>query len=452
MKNKIRLICIGIFLNISLSSQPLVFEKVFDFSSNDALIDFIPTEDLGFVMIGSSSNNSFVMKLDSNGDLLWKNIIGTSGDFFTQILQSQNSDLLITGRHSGKAVLLRFSNSGDSISSIYYPYIINNNSFIGVVELENDDLIIVERREQDGGNYPPRVFLRGFSSEGNLNWSRDIGDENYPYSIILTENSNIVVTGVYDWFGWNGTRIWISRYDSIGNQLTEIVMDELRGNQIIESSNGYLYAAVDGYSSSGNYKAVKLDSDCVLEWTLNNNNGSGYYPNTICQLEPNRFAISGAIQNSLNITIFNGNGDSISSFNYNDYYTQSARKIFSNQTSLTVGGTKKNSGNNSSILVFQILLDSLYTSNNSSHIQPLKIEANIFPNPAETVIDLSNFQVIGEPTKVLIYSINGDLKLIEQFESGYHLELNVESLNSGYYIAQIITKDKTCYSKFVIKD
>jgi len=450
MKNKIRLICIGIFLNLSLSSQPLVLEKVFNFSSNDALIDFIPTEDQGFVMIGSSSNNSFVMKLDLNGDLLWKNIIGTSGDYFTQIIQTQNSDLLITGQQSGDAVLLRLSNSGDSISSIYYHYMIYENSFIGIIELENEDLIIAERREQDGGNQPPRVFLMGLSSEGSFKWLQDIGDEDYPYSIILTENSNIVVTGLDDW--WDGTKIWISSYDSLGNQLNEIIMDGLSGHQIIESSNGYLYAAVYGISSNGNYKAVKLDSDCVLEWKLNNYyNGYDWYFNTICQLEPNRFAIGGSIQNILEIIIFNENGDSISSFTFNDYIKQHAKRMFSNQTSITVGANIKYSSNNNSILVFQLLIDSLYTSNNSSNLQSRKTNPFIFPNPAEKVINISDFQAIGEPTTVSIFSINGALKILKQLEPESQLNINIELLTSGFYMAKITTKDKTAYCKFVVK-
>ncbi len=216
--------------------------------------------------------------------------------------------------------------------------------------------------------------------------------------MILTEDYNIVTTGLWEWYG---PRIWVSKYDTLGNQLSDIILNSSRGNQIIESSDGYYYSAVDGYSSSGDYKAIKLDSDCNVEWKLNNYNGSNYYANTICQLEPNRFAIGGAVQNNVDILIFNENGDSISSFIYDDYYTYSVERIFTDQTNLTIGSTII-SNNNNSILVLQISLDSLYTSINTNSVQSNKIEPAIFPNPATSIIDLSDYKVLGILTKVLI--------------------------------------------------
>lgn len=449
MRNNIKLTYLLLFLNLSLTSQPLVFEKVFNFSSNDHLIDFIPTVDQGFIMIGSSSNNSFVMKLDLNGELLWKNTIGTGDDYyFNKIIQTQNSDFLIAGQHLGDAILLRLSNSGDSISSLHYPYTIDDNSFIGVIELENEDLIVAERREQNGGNYPPRIYLRGFTPNGSLKWYKDIGVDNYPVDFILS-NNEILVTGVYDM--WN-VKIWISKYDTIGNWLTGKTMDNNQGNQIIESSSGDLYVAVDGYSSNGNYSVVKLDSDCELEWKLDNNNGYNCYSNTICQIKPAMFAFGGAIQDSLIITVFNDLGDSISSFIYDKYKSQNAKKMFCDETYLTIGADiNTNPNNNRSILVIKLLLDSLIASNTSTYIIPEKTKPLIFPNPAEKFIDISDFQVNGETTTILIYSIKGTLQFIEHFEPGYNLEINVGSLNKGNYIAQIITNNKISYEKFIIK-
>ncbi len=299
--------------------------------------------------------------------------------------------------------------------------------------------------EQNGGYAPPIVSLRCFSFDGILKWSKYLGDR-YPYSIISTTENRIAATGVYDW--WN-IKIWIANFDSVGNIIYSHNMAGYQGNQLIESSSGDLYASVNGSIPQGSYNAMKLNSDGTEQWRLYDNNGLDGSAYTICELGPNHFAIGGAREDAMSIKVFNENGDSLNFFTYDEYYSQHARRIFTDGECLVVGGGKKEPDNNRSILILKILLDSLYTGNNqifhNNHNIPV-----VFPNPAKDIIDFSSFQVNGEPITVKVFDLNGKLHFSEYFGVRKPLILNVELLEPGNYIARVYSTNNISYFKFII--
>ena len=449
MEKRLIFLFLGLTLTLSLFSQSIVLEKVYNWSTYDILTDFISTDDGGYAISGFSENHRFVMKLDSNGDSLWTYIIDQDGGYAwqqTQIIQSMNSDLIIASQLDENAWLLRLSISGDSISSIIWPNSYDENSFISVLEQNNGDLVVSHKYEQNGGNAPPIVFLRCFSSDGILKWTHGLGNS-YPYSVILTTENEIAMTGWNDPWDMN---IWIAKFDSVGNTIYSYNMGGEQGKQLIESTSGDLYALVDGYSApQGTYNAIKLSSDGTEQWKLYDNNGLDGSAYTICELEPNHFAIGGARQGALSIKVFNENGDSLIFFTYDEYYSQHARRIFTDEEYLIVGGSKKEPDNNRSILILKILLDSLYTGNNQIFHKNHNIPV-VFPNPAKEIIDFSRFQDNGEHTTVKVFDLNGKLQFTEYFGVRNPLILNVEILKPGNYIARVYSKNNTSYFKFII--
>ncbi len=449
MKKQFTFFSLGIVLTLSLYSQTIALEKVYNWSTSDVIKDFIPTDDNGYALLGISGFNSFVLKLDSNCDSLWTYIIDTNTNPASQlqIIQSMNSDLIIASKIDEKGFLLRLSSSGDSITSITWPPQYEKTSFIGVLEQNNGDLIVNHRIEQNGGYAPPIATLRCYSSDGNLKWSQGLG-YNYPNDIILTSDNEIVATGVHD--DWSTMQIWIAKFDSIGNTIYSHNMGSDAGMQIIESSSEDLYAAVNGYSApQGTYDAIKLSSDGTEQWKLYDNNGSDGSYSTICELEPSYFAIGGTKDGALLIKVINENGDSISNFTYSDHHSQHAIRIFTDDEHLVVGAGKKDTNNNRSILIVKILLDSLYIGTNHIYNENYNILA-VFPNPATDIVDFSSFQDTPEPVTVNVYDLNGKLYFSEYFSERKPLILNVETLRPGSYVANVYSNSNTSYFKFII--
>lgn len=436
-----------LLLNATLFSQSFVFEKVYDWSTADYIVDLIPTDDNGYAFVGTSENQSFVMKLDSNGDSLWTYIIDPSGSAWgSQIIQSNNSNLIIANQIDGDALLLELSLSGDSISSIIYPFSIDGNRFISVLEQNNGDFVVTERTEQNGGNAPPLVFFHCFSSDGILKWSQNLGD-NYPFSVILTNEDEILTTGINNW--WD-MKIWVAKFDSMGNYIYSNNLDGGEGKQIIESSSGELYVSVDGYSSNGGiYNAMRLNSNGTQSWKLYNNNGLDGRSSTICQISPNRFAIGGYQIDALAIKVFSSTGDSLSFFTYDKYYFQYASKIFKVDECLAVGGNIKDTNNNRSILIFKILLDSLYMSSNPVNHSKNQSRPIIYPNPVHNSLKIDVNNCIEKFAKFELYSMEGELLKTQKIKSNKTNHIKMQEIRNGLYVIKLIAEDKIYLEKLI---
>ncbi len=138
-KSRIFVIIILLALNSSLISQPYIFEKVYDWSTNDITMDFTPTNDGGYALLSRIENNIYVLKLDSNGDSLWTFSFdsgwSSSWPSFNsmKIIQAVNNDLLVAGQFNQGGILLRLNSIGDSINS-FVKYWNSYGSFMDVVE------------------------------------------------------------------------------------------------------------------------------------------------------------------------------------------------------------------------------------------------------------------------------------------------------------------------------
>ena len=437
-------------MTLSLKSQTVVFEKVYNWSSWDRLADLIQTSDNGYAMTVTSNDRSMVVKLDSNGDSLWSYVIDpVGGAWESQIIESANSDLIIADKFNGHALLLRLNSSGDLIDSFTYGGGSENNSFTSVIECENGDYIVSERKEQNSGIVPPIVTLRSFTNSGAQNWFQILGDSYYPWDVILTSNNEIITTGVYD---WEYETIWLAKYDLLGNNIYSNIYEASYGNQIIETPSGELIASVEGYSVSfGEYNAMKFSPDGTVIWKLYNNNGEDGDSYTICQLKQNLYAVGGEKDHSLAIKTFNGDGDSLGFYTYDSYYSQNALKMVSNEEFLIAGGEIREEDNSMSILILKLTIDSLYTAIKSNDALSLQSKLFAFPNPAKDIIEFVNHSDRHQPVLIEVYDIAGKLRISENFGALRSLRINISYLESGNYYAKVKSSDTTSYCKFIVK-
>lgn len=128
------------------------------------LIDFDP--DTGVVNFMSSTFNTFVLKLDQNGVLLWAKHIGDSDPVHCHAMAiDPNGNVFLTGR---------FGNSPDF-----------------------DPGPAISRLTSNGSN---EIFIQKLDSVGNFSWAISIGGSGNDVggSIEIDPNNNVLITGIYN--------------------------------------------------------------------------------------------------------------------------------------------------------------------------------------------------------------------------------------------------------------
>ncbi len=177
----------------------LLWEKSYGGSSGEVAYAVLPTNDLGYLVIGESisndgnvSNNNggrdyWVVKLDSIGNLVWqKNYGGSSFDRGKSVVQTQDGGYVIAGR-SG-------SNDGD-VTGHY------------------------------GGIAVPDYWVIKIDSIGNLIWEKNLGGtfSDIPEEMVATTDGGFVLIGSSGSFdtdvsaNYGNWDYWAVKIDSLGN-------------------------------------------------------------------------------------------------------------------------------------------------------------------------------------------------------------------------------------------
>jgi hypothetical protein len=206
-----------------------------------------------------SSGNTFIAKYNPNGNVLWARQIGGQGHYDTPVsLVIDNVNLYITGFFTSSTLNFYNSNGGIDIS------------------LNNMNNIILNSYD---------TFIAKYNSDGMLSWARQIGGtaNYYPLSII-TDNTNIYITGYFDGslnfynsngdidisFNYNGifADTYIAKYLSNGTlswaRQIAGTRNDLPVSIITDNTNVYLL---------GNFSSTTLNfynSDGVIDLSLNN--------------------------------------------------------------------------------------------------------------------------------------------------------------------------------------
>lgn len=255
------------FLSNFSHAQEIVWQKTIGGSGNDYLGNIIQTADGGFVIGGTSSSNIsgdktennrdtthasndyWVIKLDSVGNIQWQNTIGgTSDDVTAEIRATTDGGFIIGG--SSRSML-----SGDKTE--------DNCKFLDYWVVKLDSL-------------------------GNIQWQNTLGTLNVEilYSVMESTDGGYLCVGgsnasiSCDKTGWNGANpclndYWIVHLDSAGNIDWQITMgsyswiDEVPTSSNLTSDGGYIIGGITNFTHLTNaveYMLIKLDSLGTVQW------------------------------------------------------------------------------------------------------------------------------------------------------------------------------------------
>lgn len=274
----IGLILLSLFC-IKLNGQS-IFQKTFGTTNYEEAWGGTTTSDSGFIFSGYTNfDNSYIIKLRSNGDTTWiKNINGGGVDLLYSVQQTNDKGFIFAGRTNGFGAggqdmfLIKTDTSG-------------NNQWTQAIGGTSDETVNSVKQTLDGGfilagnTYSfgaglNDLYIVKVNTSGIILWTKSIGgagNEN-AYSIIETTDSSFVVVGLTTSFGAgdkdivavkiskNGNIIWAKTFGGAGDD---------RANSIQETTDGgFIIGGVTSSFGAGNYdfNLIKIDFSGNFSW------------------------------------------------------------------------------------------------------------------------------------------------------------------------------------------
>ena len=239
-----------------------IWNKTYNGTVYDDMADFIVTYDNNYIIGGSerrdqnsTTRTNVIMKIDFNGEVLWKKDYDYLDMFDCQVLS--DGQLLCLG-------IKQEDNSFSKYPCIYkmdidgnelWSKMILNEYFSGVFSIislqDNSGYVITG----NSGNDPVDVWLAKLNLEGNIVWEKTFGGSNGEdtgYSVIEVENSNLLVIASNN-SSSGPVSAWLIKTDSEGNQIWNRTYG---GNE-----NSHAYAAIYDNDNSSYVFTGSVQSD-----------------------------------------------------------------------------------------------------------------------------------------------------------------------------------------------
>jgi hypothetical protein len=412
------------------------------------------TTDGGYIVIGLSSSNNgdvtgnhgsqdyWIVKLDTDGNIQWQKSLGGSGyEKAVSVQQTTDGGYIVagssgstngdvTGNHGNVDYwIVKLNTSGD----IQWQKALGGSGLEDVAEIQQTDdggFIIVGSSDSssDGdvtgnhGNFD--YWAVKLDTFGNIQWQKSYGGtgNDNAYSIQQTTDGGYIITGTSadsitgDIPTYPGViDYWIIKVDSGGNmEWNKLLGGSLGDNaQVIRQTQdgGYIVAGwsfstdgqVTGNHGSNDYWVVKLDDAGNLKWQKSLGGSSGDNLRSIEQTTDGGYIILG--------DSFSTNGDVTGNHGLSDYWL----------VKLTPG------------------------SLSTSESQSIKIP-ELYPNPAKDFIYLNNLPA---GTTVYITDMSGR-KLLTKKSTDKKIDINISKFINGVYMIQIEHNSKVILSEKLI--
>jgi hypothetical protein len=220
-------------LPIALAQLDQGWEKTFGGSGHERGLDVQYCSDGGFVVVGSSdsfgdgSEDVYLIKVDSNGNLEWEKTYGTSLDEYGYSVKEVEDGFILLGWSESDVYLIKTDLTGD----LLWEKILNGNQVL---------------MTQDKGFIILGSSLVRLDSNADKIWEKPISGESIQYSI----DSRYIITGESS----------LIKTDLNGNIISEItpLPDDLIH---LDSDGGYIVKYHEGASDAFSVGKINEDGD-----------------------------------------------------------------------------------------------------------------------------------------------------------------------------------------------
>jgi len=275
----------------------------------------IKTEDGGYIIAGSSNftdaygHDVWLIKTDKNKNIIWDKVYQEEGyEYSSSVLQTDDGGYIVGGLECEGSVFDSFLMKVNAQGETEWKKIYGTTGYedrINSIIKTNDGVIFTGNTNAKGnGRYD--VWLCKTDISGDLLWEKTYGTEwdDNGYSVINATGGGFVLTGRW---GGNGSDLYIIKTDADGNELWNKIFggtdpnDMDWGNEIIETFEGG-YAVIGKTESYGAGESdiwlIKTDQSGNKEWSKTY--GGIYFDSGNCVIQNNdgSFFILGSTNNN----------------------------------------------------------------------------------------------------------------------------------------------------------
>jgi uncharacterized delta-60 repeat protein len=270
----------------------------------------VQTSDGGYIVAGYTGPNVppeydvYLIRTDSNGDPLWTETYGGTGDDRGySVGQTSDGGYIVAGSYGtglSDVYLIRTDSDGDILWTETYG---GDGIDIGrsVAVTSDGGYIVAGRTTSYGAGYND-VYLIRTNSSGDSLWAKTYGgDENdYGYSVAETSDGGYILAGETFSFGAGGGDVYLIRTNSSGDSLWAKIYggdNYDRGSSVAQTSDGgYIVAGRTISYGAGGYDVylIRTDSNGDIIWTKTYGGTDGDEGHSVAQTSDGGYIVAGS--------------------------------------------------------------------------------------------------------------------------------------------------------------
>ena len=219
------------------SNGEMLWQKTFGGSNNDDGGSVQQTSDGGYIIGGETNSygagdyDVYLVKTNSNGDLLWEKTFGGNGiDRGTSVQQTSDDGYVIAGvttsyGASGDVYLVKTNSDGELLWQKTFGG--SDSDYGCCVQQTTDSGYIIAGQTYSYGSGMDDVYLLKTNSHGDLQWQKTFGgsDQEFGYSVQQTSDGGYIIAGGTYSYG-SGTAGMDDVYlIKVSGELTSIIGD-----------------------------------------------------------------------------------------------------------------------------------------------------------------------------------------------------------------------------------
>jgi hypothetical protein len=231
----------------------LEWEKFFGGEKTDFGSDIKPTSDGGYIITGSTASygngkqDVWLIKTDANGEMLWdKTFGGVEWDHGNIVLETNDGGFVIvadsdhTGGPSGKAWLIKTDSEGNLLWDKTFGNV-GHNSGSSIDFTSDGGFIIVGSSLVPGETNGYDAWLIKTDADGELIWDKKYDGTDMGSDVKETDDGGFIVIGTSN-YEYPVSHIWLAKTDSNGEvtwekQISEFAEDQ-RGMSVRQTVDG----------------------------------------------------------------------------------------------------------------------------------------------------------------------------------------------------------------------
>jgi hypothetical protein len=260
----------------------LQWSKVFrDINSNESPASMIVDSDGNFVILSNLGVNSSLLKIDSEGNLLWRKVFDENQHIILNSITETKSGqyamvgycLINFGTHELEAdrIFIKTNKDGENIFSRNYGNVNTQGQAKSLLEDETGNFLFIGNCSDQSSSID--LTLNKVDSQGNPIWRKNIvrnGDD-WGLTMIRLGDGKILLSGVTNSFGPGVRNVWLLKLDWDGNILFEkafgkprYLIDSNSPVGLIETKNGDLLLAQTIGVPYGTWGDYILETDMYI--------------------------------------------------------------------------------------------------------------------------------------------------------------------------------------------